>query len=585
MKIEMGTIKSKILFDKTEEYLIPDVEKALHFKLGVRPDGYQFTPAFRRRVWDGYIDFYDKQTKEFHTGLCDKVDHILGELQNQYGFTYTFEDLRPNDAFLEPEELEDTIKLFDKNGEPNITIRDYQYNAIKSIIANKVGMVRISVGGGKTLVASGIIKELLPYLRRGERIVFFTHNSAIFSQSAKNISEQVGIEVGLYGSGKKDIKQVTFAMIPTLNASMSVDLEKGLKLNKKEMVIKRIAKEVAPKFITGSNQKVFLKNYLNLFPVKNKTDEAIKEELEELLYTTGTDAQLVMRFNSFIVKYQQLLQKKNEKAYKKKEEAQEFLDSVAVMIVDEAHHTSSDTWFNTLSSCPNAQYRVALTGSIDKKNAVLWQRMQALFEKPVADVNSSELIERGFLTKPRIMMLPVLAPTGLFEKEYATAYSQGIANNDYRNSMIATLTNKYYHEGNSILVIVKQIEHGQTISDALTKAGVDHSFIKGDTDYATRDKELQRMRDGSLRVLVATTIVDEGVDIAGINMLILGAGDKSLRQTIQRVGRALRVKEGKTEALIIDFMDYTNKHLLKHSKERIKVYESQGFDVTEVPIK
>jgi hypothetical protein len=32
------------------------------------------------------------------------------------------------------------------------------------------------------------------------------------------------------------------------------------------------------------------------------------------------------------------------------------------------------------------------------------------------------------------------------------------------------------------------------------------------------------MRSGKLKVMIATSLIDEGVDISGINSLILGAG-------------------------------------------------------------
>lgn len=436
-----------------------------------------------------------------------------------------------------------------------------------------------------TMIASGLIKTILPYLESGERIAFFTHSSAIFSQSADNIEQHLGIKVGRYGAGKKDIQQITFVMIPTINASISADPEAKVKLTPKERLVKRIAKEIAPRFVTGFNQRSFLYNYLKNMRVKTKVDQQLHIMLTDILDTCGTDKQVVMKMKNYQAEYQKILTKKNGKVLQKYKDAMEFLESIAVMIVDEAHHTSSDTWYKTLTACKNAQYRMALTGSIDKSNAVLWQRMQAIFHDIVIKVSNQEMIDRGISAKPKITIFPILAPTDISQKSYMEAYDSGIAKNVYRNTLIAKLAKKQYDREHGVLILVNRLEQGETISEILTQEKVPHYFVSGELDYDTRETEFQNMRSGKLKVMIATTIMDEGVDISGIDTLILGAGGKSLRQTLQRVGRGLRKKKtGENKIEVFDFYDLTNTHLKKHSEERRKIYASEGFEIVDIPI-
>lgn len=447
-----------------------------------------------------------------------------------------------------------------------------------SFIAN--GMVNHN-----TAIASGLIKTIKPYLEAGERIAFFTHSSSIFTQSADNIEQHLGIKVGRYGGGKKDIQQVTFVMIPTINTAISTDPEEKIKLSAKERLVKRIAKELAPKFTQGYNQRSLLHNFIQNFRVKTKVDVTFREMLIDIFDTCGTDNQVKMKFKNYEAQYQKIVEKKNGKVLKKYNDAMEFLESIAVMIVDEAHHTSSDTWYKTLTACKNAQYRMALTGSIDKTNHVLWQRMQGVFGDITTRVSNETLISLGHSAKPSITIFPILAPKGISEANYMDAYKDGIVENEYRNKLIAKLTKKCYDNGNGILVIINRIEHGELISDLLKAEGVPHDFIHGDIKDEAREDRIQSMRDGKLKVLISSTIIDEGVDIAGIDTLILGAGGKSLRQTLQRVGRGLRKKkEGENRVSVYDFYDLTNKHLKKHSEERRKIYVKEQFDITDIPI-
>lgn len=467
------------------------------------------------------------------------------------------------------------ISIEDAGYEPTY---DLHMPETHSFIAN--GMVNHN-----TEIASGLIQQILPALESGERIAFFTNSSSIFTQSIDRIEKRLGIKVGAFGAGKKDIQQVTFVMIPTITSAISADPEAKLKLTPKERMYKKLAKEIAPKFLTGFNQKGLLEGYIRNFQVKTKADLQLKHELEEAYYSCGTNKQVVMKMRSYQAEYEKVVEKKNGKVLKKYNEAKEFLESVAVMIVDEAHHTSSDTWYQALTACSNAQYRMALTGSIDMKNHVLWQRMQAIFGSITTKVSNDTLISLGHSAKPKITIFPIIAPTDIENSNYMDAYKMGIVDNVYRNSLIAKLTKKMYESGSGVLVIINRIEHGETISELLDAEGVPHYFIHGELDNDLRDEKLQEMRDGHLKVMISSTIIDEGVDISGIDTLILGAGGKSLRQTLQRVGRGLRKKKtGENKVSVFDFYDLTNKHLKKHSEERRKIYEKEQFEIVDIPL-
>ncbi|AZU99956.1 DNA helicase [Enterococcus phage vB_EfaM_Ef2.3] len=588
MRLVVDIMHTQIRYEDSENYLRPEIHKVMHSELGVKADGYQFSPAYKAGYWDGIIDFFDKENDTFPTGLLPHVETILGNLQStlsKSGYIFQFEiiDDRP-DEFMSVEDMDKEIVL---NGDNNdkITLRDYQYESVEQVIKNRIGIVNVSTGGGKTEIASGLIQQITPYLESGERIAFFTNSSSIFSQSIDRIEKRLGIKVGAFGAGKKDIQQVTFVMIPTIVSAISADPEAKLKLTAKERMYKKIAKDIAPKFERGFNQRSLLEGYLNNFQVKTKADLQLKHELEEIFYSCGTNKQVIMKMKGYQAEYQKIVEKKNGKVLKKYNEAMEFLDSISVMIVDEAHHTSSDTWYKVLTSCNNAQYRMALTGSIDRTNHVLWQRLQAIFGEITTKVSNNTLIELGHSAKPKITIFPIIAPVDIQTTTYMDAYQKGIVDNEYRNSLIAKLTKKMYDKGNGILIIINRIEHGEAISNLLKEEGVAHYFINGQLENDLRDEKIQDMRDGALKVMISSTIIDEGVDISGIDTLILGAGGKSLRQTLQRVGRGLRKKKtGENKVEVFDFYDLTNKHLKKHSEQRRKIYEDEQFEIVDIPI-
>lgn len=584
MKLIVDNIDTQIVYEEADKHLKPVIDKELHVGIGIKDEDAKYSRLYRNGIWDGIVKFYDEENSRFPSGLVDQVDTILGHLQNKFPFQYTIVDDRP-DVFLTLEDVDEEIVLDDEEV-GTITLRDYQYESVKSAVEDQVGIVNVATNGGKTEIASGFIQQIRPYLERGETIAFFTSSTAIFNQSAVRLSERLGgLPIGKYGGGKKDIKQVNVVMIPTISTALKVDPEANLKFSPKEMIIKKLAK-LSPQFQKGVNQKRMLEAYLRNFQVITQADSRYAMEIQMILDTCGTDSQVKMKLRNYEAEYQKLIEKKNGDVLKKYNEAKEFLESVAVMIVDEAHHTSSDTWYTSLRMCTNARYRLALTGSIDKRNKVLWQRMQAVFHDTVIKTSNEELINLGHSAKPTITMVPIGAPRGIEgKKDYQEVYRLGIVENEYRNSIITGVTAKKYREGKGVLVIVNYVEHGEMLSEQLDKMQVDHFFLHGELPVEEREEKLQDMREGRLKVLIATSLVDEGVDISGIDALVLGAGGKSMRQVLQRVGRALRKKkQGENVTYIYDFDDRTHEYLRKHTKERRNIYLAENFDVVDLNV-
>lgn len=586
MELIINNAYTDVVFTHEEEkWLKPIVEKVFHHQLGVKEDGYIFNPAYKAGHYDGIVDFYEKKEQRFPTGLVNKVEEILGELQSSHSFTYSMVDDRP-DAFVDPASLPEEIVLNDSEiGE--IKLRDYQRDAFASIFTSRMGILHLATSAGKTEVAAGIIKQLYEELEPGETIAFFTMSKEIFNQTATRLEERLGIPIGKYGSGKKDIKKVNVVMVPTIAAALKIDPEKGVKLTAKERIVKKMAKDIAPKYTKGVNQKQLLKAFLMNFETKTKADEDLAFEIDKIIYESESDAKVKFKLNAYKVQYEKILEKKNEKKLKKKKDVQDFLNTIVAFISDEHHHVTSDSLYNSLLACENAIYRVGLTGSIDEKNDMLARRLEAVTGNVTARVRSVELVDRGFLAKPNITITPIYGVemntetvniTGM--RDYMKVYESGIVRNEYRNKLIAKITEMCYNEDKGILVIVNRIEHGDTISRLLDLLQVPHEFLQGELEDEIRESKLQEMRDGTLKVLIATSIMDEGVDISGIDVLIMAAGGKSLRQTIQRVGRAIRKKKGRENiADIYDFEDRTHDYLFKHAKARRKIYEEEEFDI------
>ena len=248
------------------------------------------------------------------------------------------------------------------------------------------------------------------------------------------------------------------------------------------------------------------------------------------------------------------------------------------------HHGKSDTWYQVLLACRNSVYKVGLSGSIDPNDPITISRLQGIFGGIIFKLKSKELVDNGTLAKPTIVISQINEPKIMAKgSKWHDVYAAGIVNNTYRNQLIAALAKNSMDNGKITLIIVQQLEHMKNIANYLNDLGAPYDFVVGDIDGDTRAEKIEKLREGKTKIMLATSVFDEGIDVANIDVLIMAAGGKSLRQNVQRVGRVLRKKTGKeNKAIIFDFYDDTNKILRKHSNDRIEIYKNEQYDIKMV---
>ena len=256
-----------------------------------------------------------------------------------------------------------------------------------------------------------------------------------------------------------------------------------------------------------------------------------------------------------------------------KHKVEELLTSVRVVVIDECHTLASDGLFSIVRYC-TAPYRYGLSGTPFKRGDKQDLKLIALTGEVCYKVTNKEMIQDGVSVPTHITFMDIDQPALPVGIDYPTAYEDGIVHNIHRNRIITDAALKYCEQGKQVLIIVKKIDHGHLLSDLLTASGefVPHTFIHGSVETDVRSDALEDFKTGITKVLIASSILDQGVDIPNINVLIFASGGSSYIRAIQRVGRGLRMHDSKDKLIVVDFSDRTNKYLAKHSVERIKTY-------------
>lgn len=573
---------TKITFENNENVaFIKKYEEKLGKFTGVREPGYEKSRAYKSGYWDGYTLLYDKSNHQLPDGLFNQLIEFSESIKEQVeGYSYKIVDDR-EELFMGEEDVPRELNFKDDGKEYNLF--DYQYNSVKSAIGSGKGILHLATNAGKTGVSVALIKTLSKYLERGEKVIYFVPSKAIFEQAIKTMQENFGKNaVGYIGDGKKKISAINVViMLSMVSALKDPTKGKDVKVTGKARTLQIFVDEVAPLF-DNSNQKSILSNLVKSYNPTTKSRTEILEWIRKADEECPTDNRVKLFINSKKAEYRKLMQGKVGTKYKKYEDTLKLVSETKIVLVDEGHHSKSDTTFDTLLRFYNAPYMYAMTGSIDTKDKLSSQRLKGLYHKVIYTVSNDELIERGISAKPTINLIKVKGNIGVTseeDKNYMAVYEKGIVRFDVRNELIAGLTKKMVEKDKTSLLIVNRVEHGEILKEKFDSMGITSKFISGDTSTEDREVAKKEAKDGTLKVLIATSIFDEGVSINNIDVLFMVSSTKSLRLILQRVGRVLRKKSGDNQALVFDFIDQTHIFLKNHAKDRIKIYKDQNFDI------
>ena len=249
------------------------------------------------------------------------------------------------------------------------------------------------------------------------------------------------------------------------------------------------------------------------------------------------------------------------------------------VLVHNCHHIAAfgGRYFNVLqnSFCDT---RFAVTATLPNKQEAKLALESAI--GPVIDNFSiNDGIKAGVLSTPKIVFIPYgTSHMGDF-KTYRDIYEKNIVSNKSRNKAIVNVVTALEKKGQSSLIFVREITHGDNISELLTKARVKHFWVHGKSDKETRLELKEAIEKKDIKIGICSTIWNEGISIKSLNNCVVAGAGKDEKMVMQIVGRGTRVDEGKDSVVIWDFLD-PQKLLAQQCIERMLVYREQGWSVS-----
>lgn len=132
---------------------------------------------------------------------------------------------------------------------------------------------------------------------------------------------------------------------------------------------------------------------------------------------------------------------------------------------------------------------------------------------------------------------------------------------------------------NQALVFTATKRDADGLADQLSAQGHSVAALHGDMSQRERNRTLLNMRNGNLRVLVATDVAARGLDVAGISHVINFDLPKQAEDYVHRIGRTGR---GGASGIAISFASNRDALLLKrierYTEQRIQMHTIEGLE-------
>ena len=202
-------------------------------------------------------------------------------------------------------------------------------------------------------------------------------------------------------------------------------------------------------------------------------------------------------------------------------------------------------------------------------------------EREIASVANPEY-ERRKRKWPFLFSTPKGRDEQMKRCTWQAALDIGVTENQKRNTKAIQLANHHISNGDSVLLLVGKIEHGEKLAEQIPGSIVVFSKMGA----KKRREAISAFGNGKIRCMIATSLADEGLDVPRANVLIQVSAGRSAAKAEQRTGRVLRSfhdaehGEAKTHGVIHDFSDYQHFFLAAQSRQRIAVYRRLSYTVT-----
>lgn len=243
------------------------------------------------------------------------------------------------------------------------------------------------------------------------------------------------------------------------------------------------------------------------------------------------------------------------------------------LILDEAHHVAAST-FREVVALSDARYRLGLTATPEREDG-LTKVLSLYFGNKIFEITHKELVDGGFLVVPKIRRIWTNIDTNFDYScnvldDYPKMVSLLCADEE-RNALIVRTVVQAVSDGSVGLVLANRIDQCHALADAISAQGVPAFALTSEENKIERARRLEAAGRGEIRILCATTLADEGLDLPILSKVFLAYPSRAVSRTTQRLGRIMRPYPGKGRPVLYDFVDPVGPFVAQ-ARKRMSLY-------------
>lgn len=233
-----------------------------------------------------------------------------------------------------------------------------------------------------------------------------------------------------------------------------------------------------------------------------------------------------------------------------------WANTIKLWITDEATHLlMNNKWGRAANYFPNARGLgvTATPQRLDKKG--LGRHADGLFDVMVEGPTTRWGIDNGYLCKYKIAI-----PQG----DYNSFLGKATEGSDFskaamirasqKSQIIGDVVSNYqkFANGKQAIVFTTDVKTGHDLEAKFKAAGIAAKFLSAESTDKDRLDAMIDFRAKKIKVIVNVDLFDEGLDVPGIECVIMARPTMSVGKYLQMIGRGLRPAPGKNHLIIID---------------------------------
>lgn len=245
-------------------------------------------------------------------------------------------------------------------------------------------------------------------------------------------------------------------------------------------------------------------------------------------------------------------------------------NKVGLWVQDETHHLLKENkWGKAVSMFPNAK-GLGVTATPERADGKgLGRKADGLLDVLIVGPSMRELIDAGYLTDYRIVAPPSDLDMSVLNTGKDGDFTRPTLKLAIRKSHVIGDVVKHYGKfarGMLGVTFATDVETAGDIAVSFRAAGVPAEIVSAETPLPLRREILRRFRNREILQLVNVDLFGEGFDLPAIEVVSMARPTQSYALYVQQFGRALRILNGKSSALIIDHVKNWERHGLPDIK-------------------